>query len=140
MANPSAQIEYSLKLIKPVIDGLVKSFDVREDITDKYNEHIRDLQKYSVTQDCQSFYKSANGRNFAIFPGTMTYFYWLACQVRWDNYIVTGGKQWEIKRKYQGRRRKLAVSLSIVVLALALAVGMYSGGLERPYVPLREHL
>lgn len=128
-----------MKLIKPVVDGLAKSFEIKEDVTDKYNDYIQDLHKSSVTQDCVSYYKSANGRNFSTFPGTMSLFYWLARKVRWENYTLVGGEKWEIKRKTQARRRKLGVSLTIV-LAFALAVGMCTGTLKRPSLLLREYI
>lgn len=126
-----------MKLIKPVIDGLAKSFEIKEDVTDKYNDYIQDLHKNSVTQDCQSYYRSASGRNFAIFPGTMTFFYWLARKVQWENYKVNGGAKWEVKRKTQARRRKLGISLTFI-LAIALAVGMYTGSLTQPALRLRD--
>jgi hypothetical protein len=123
--------------MKPVIDGLAKSFEIKDEVSDEYNDYLQDRHKSSVTQDCLSYYKSESGRNFALFPGTMTLFYWLARKVRWENYKSVGAEKWEVKRKSQERKRKLNVSLTLL-LTVAFAVGSYTGSFKQAALRLRE--
>jgi len=117
------QIQYALQLMKPVIDGLAKSFEIRDEDSDAYNRYLDNRQSASVTQDCSSYYRwNREGRNFALFPGPVTLFYWLARKIKWERYKVVGGEKWEAQRRREARR-KWSVRFAFVVFVTVCGSG-----------------
>lgn len=92
-----AQINHSLQLIKPILDGKIKSVEVTEEATDSYNDWVQDKLATSVWSDCDSYYyhylpgQNLKTKNTASFPGPATLLWWLNRRVRWDRFRVTGG-------------------------------------------------
>ena len=90
------QINYSIRLIKPVIDHKARSFEVLESACDRYNGDIQRRMGETIFTDCSSWYRAANtsGKNIAMFPGPITLFWWWSLWTRWDDYIAIGAERW----------------------------------------------
>jgi hypothetical protein len=118
------QIQYALRLMKPVIDGLAASFEVRDEDTDAYNERLDRWSANSVTRDCTSYYRwHRTGRNFAFFPGPLMLLYWLTRNVRWERYKVVNGEKWKSQRrslKWKNKAKAILVTMLVGVLARGL--------------------
>lgn len=90
----SLQIQLAIKLIKRVIEGKIKSFEIKEEATNKYNEWLQDRLADSVWNDCNSYYQARTGgekrgKIIATFPGPVSLFWWLTKFPRWKNWIMS---------------------------------------------------
>ncbi|KAF7360618.1 hypothetical protein MVEN_00793500 [Mycena venus] len=94
-----AQINYILKFVKPILKGLVASFDVTPRATDAYNELIQARLARSVWVQCVSWYRAGGeGKVSSIFPGPMFLYAWWMHAVRWEDYKVNPtSANWERK-------------------------------------------
>ncbi|KAL0947913.1 hypothetical protein HGRIS_010547 [Hohenbuehelia grisea] len=112
------QIDYSLQLIKPVLEGKVSSFEVQDEPTDAYNEKIQNRLSKSVFVQCQSWYrKGGDGINNSIFPGSQFRFWWWLRRPNWSHYTVVNGSAWLQERRAAKQRTVMAVICGIVGLA-----------------------
>lgn len=115
------QINLALQLIKPILDNKARSFEVKEETTEKYNKWLQDRLSRSVWVDCNSYYQAGGNKStkiIATFPGPVALFWWLTRRVRWDEFVGVGAEEWEAERRWKGRR-----GIGLVVVGLVLAVG-----------------
>ena len=93
----ACQIQHTMQLIKPILTGAVRSFVVREEASQKYNSWVQKRQAVTVWNFCDSYYRreSANGKNFATFPGPVSLFWWLARRPRFSDYETVSGERWQ---------------------------------------------
>lgn len=113
-----------MQLIKPVVDGKVKAFEITNEATDKYNEWLQGRLQSSVWTDCMSYYRldSGVGKIVATFPGPVALFWWLARKPKWEKYKVVGGEGWEQdKRRLRYSRMVLSV-VAVLCVGLGLVV------------------
>jgi hypothetical protein len=52
-----AQINYALQMIKPIMQGRVKSFEVKPEASKVYNEEIQSKLRNTVYTSCLSWYR-----------------------------------------------------------------------------------
>jgi len=64
-----AQIEHTLGAIRKLMGENRKFVDVRRSVQDRYNERIQGRMKYMVWSHCNSWYRSKDGSNHALYPG-----------------------------------------------------------------------
>ncbi|KAI0064568.1 FAD/NAD(P)-binding domain-containing protein [Artomyces pyxidatus] len=123
------QLQHALVLIKPIIEGKAKSFSVREDVTDRYNQWLQDRISRTVWNSCHSYYRAdgQSGRNIAIFPGPVTLFWWLARRPRLADYHAVGAERFLRERRLQ----TLEWWVFVGVLAASLVVGIVPPQLAR---------
>ncbi|KAJ7689783.1 hypothetical protein B0H17DRAFT_1202036 [Mycena rosella] len=82
------QIDYILKFVKPILNGVVSSFEVTSTATDRYNKRIQDMLLRSVHMSCTSWYcVGGDGPISSIFPGPGTLWWWTR-RPQWDDYRV----------------------------------------------------
>jgi hypothetical protein len=114
-----AQINYILKFVKPILDGLVTSFSVTPRATDAYNDLIQARLARSVWVQCTSWYRAGGeGKVSSIFPGPMFLFAWWVRRPRWEDYAVKApSKKWarRVWREKWLRRLSPAHYLSLLV-------------------------
>ena len=115
----SFQIQYALQLIKPVIEGEAKSFEVRKEVCEEYNKRIQNKIPRSVWNFCSSYYRAdgQRGANYVVWPSSMMYYWWLARWAQREEYVVVGGKK--LERRLLRKTRNLAAVLTFVVALLA---------------------
>jgi hypothetical protein len=65
-----SQVNYSLQLAAPILDGRIKSIDVKRKVFDEYNEKIQSRLQGSVMTQCTSWYRVGKvGKITNMFPG-----------------------------------------------------------------------
>ena len=69
--NEEVQIDHALQLMRPILQGKVAAFEVKESVFTRYNEWLQKRLVKSVWAHCRSYYRgrTEDGRNYAIFPG-----------------------------------------------------------------------
>ncbi|KAJ6567001.1 hypothetical protein B0H19DRAFT_716653 [Mycena capillaripes] len=122
------QINYIMQFVKPILDGLVSTFDVTTRATDAYNDLIHARLTRSVFVHCVSWYRSGGeGKVSSIFPGPMFLFGWWVRKAKWEDFNVkTPTDEW--KRKL--RREKWAAffnPMHYVFILIGLMVKLVSG-------------
>jgi len=124
------QIQYALRLMKPVIEGLASSFEIGDEATDAYNKCLEQWHETSVTKGCTSFYRwHRNGKDFATFPGLSVYFYWLLRKTRWEDFKVVNGVKFESQRLGKSLQWKKVTLGTILVVVLAVGLAQRNGWL-----------
>ncbi|KAG0706314.1 FAD/NAD(P)-binding domain-containing protein [Suillus ampliporus] len=129
------QVSYVLKLIKPIIDGKVKSIEVTQKATACYNTWIQKRMENTIFLSCLSYYRGDSrkgGRNTVTFPGMIALYWWIMRKPRWDDFKVVGGEQWF----YQ--RRKVALMKYALVALTVSTIGYSSSLLRRVVAELKE--
>ncbi|KAF8888353.1 hypothetical protein BD779DRAFT_1623853 [Infundibulicybe gibba] len=120
------QVDYIVKLIKPILNGDVSSFEVTNKATDAYNDRIHKRLSKSVFMSCLSWYRTGgDGRVTSIFPGASTRFWWWLRRPVWSHYIAVGAERWERRLRNQRIRR------SLLFLALLVAASLRFFGPSR---------
>lgn len=111
--SEEAQISFALQLIRPVLEGKAKSFEVTAEATDKYNNWLQKRLSTSVWTDCVSYYQT--GKKVSVtFPGPLTLFWWICRQPKWEKFRGIGSETWERERKVK-RWIRLFVFFGLVV-------------------------
>ncbi|KAI2722572.1 hypothetical protein CBS147332_3501 [Penicillium roqueforti] len=74
-------VNYSLNFIKPILDGQVSSYEVKEDAEREWTQQVQDALQKSVFRRgaCSSWYITADGWNSTTYPFTQVH-YWLRCK------------------------------------------------------------
>ncbi|KAF9552291.1 FAD/NAD(P)-binding domain-containing protein [Agrocybe pediades] len=85
------EVNYIMKLIQPVLQNRVSSFEVTQEANDIYNKKLQTMLDGTIFTFCGSWYRvGSNGKNISIFPGSaLTFWYWCR-NVNWDHYKVGG--------------------------------------------------
>ncbi|KAF8637351.1 hypothetical protein AX17_002850 [Amanita inopinata Kibby_2008] len=100
--SEEVQINHAIQLIKPIIDGQVKSVEVKEGVCDEYNDWLQRRLRTSVWTECNSYYqfgRHKESKNVAAFPGPVALFWWLLRKPDWKKFDVVGGEGWEGERR-----------------------------------------
>ncbi|VDC07261.1 unnamed protein product [Peniophora sp. CBMAI 1063] len=123
--NEEVQIDHALQLIRPVVQGKAAAFEVKEGVFGRYNEWLQGRLRKSVWAHCRSYYRgrTEDGRNYAIFPGPVSLFWWITHKVRFSDYEAIGAEKFERER----RRKRWAASIGAVVLALGVVLAYRAG-------------
>ena len=117
-------MQYILQLIKPIIDGKTKSFEVTDAAADEYDDWLQGRLSTRVWNDCSSYYRQGmNGKNVVTYPGPALLFWWKARKPRWDHFLGVGAERWAREKKLK-RVGKLTVT---VLLAFAGICYMLKG-------------
>ncbi|KAF4615529.1 hypothetical protein D9613_003507 [Agrocybe pediades] len=126
------QINYTLQLIKPILDGTIQSIEVTKEATDAYNSKIHGRLENTQYTQCSSWYRvGQEGKIVNIFPGYATLFWvWLRTP-NWNHYTSVGADRCL-------RTKRIGQAIQGVVHT-ALAVGIVAGGAYYAYqVPVIE--
>jgi len=93
--SEEAQINYMLRMVKPIIEGKVKSFEVKSSASAAYNQEIQVRLSKSVWTGCNSYYRSGgDGKVYATYPGPVSKFWWSTLVPRWEDYKTYGIRDW----------------------------------------------
>ncbi|KAK1236013.1 Palmitoylated plasma membrane-bound casein kinase [Marasmius sp. AFHP31] len=91
--SEECQIQMAIRLIKPVLEGKIRSIEVTEKACGDYNDWVQGRLDDSVWKECNSYYHVANTRQsklIATFPGPVTLFWWMTRAIKKDHWKVTG--------------------------------------------------
>ncbi|KAF9266011.1 FAD/NAD(P)-binding domain-containing protein [Marasmius fiardii PR-910] len=120
------QVDYMIQLIKPVLDGDLKTVEVTDHANKRYNDNIQSRLRKSVFVDCVSWYrKNSDGKVTSIFPGMSTLFWWWFRRPKWSDYNVSARKPEEWKRKQRRQAwvrflKKFAWIVSVLVAVVMI--------------------
>jgi hypothetical protein len=129
------QIGFALQLIKPVLDGQAKSFEVTEEATDEYNAWVQDGLSRSVWTECNSYYQidgKRGSKNIAMFPGPVSLFWWLTRTPPWNKFHGVAAEAWEKQRRID----KIKKWGGLTVLTLVIVLGYVFGDRVRSLIPI----
>lgn len=115
------QINYALKLLKPVTSSLLTSVEPTVAALNKYNDWISRRLRNSVWTQCVSWYRAGSqGKIFSTFPGPVVLLWWFMRKVNWADFevIPVEGKAqtWE-------RSKKMGRSVTMLTVLGVLLVG-----------------
>ncbi|KAG1754587.1 hypothetical protein EDB19DRAFT_1667194 [Suillus lakei] len=131
------QVNYILKLMKPIINDKVKSLEVTQKATTYYNTWIQKRMASTIFLSCFSYYRGDNrtgAKNVATFPGMVSLYWWIMRKPRWDDFKVVGGEQWFYQRK------KVALTNYALVGLMVSIVGYNFSTLWKFIPELKERL
>ncbi|KAJ3503773.1 hypothetical protein NLJ89_g8287 [Agrocybe chaxingu] len=120
--SEEAQINYAMQVIKPVLEGKAKSFEITEEATDKYNDWLQKRLKDSVWTECTSYYQANRDdktRIIATFPGPVALFWWFCRRPKWELFRAVGAQAWQQERKIS-RAKKWGTLTLLLVLVVGL--------------------
>ncbi|KAJ7127552.1 hypothetical protein C8R43DRAFT_1027593 [Mycena crocata] len=107
-------------MIKPVIGGDILSLEVTAEATNVYNREIQARLAGFGWSRCVSWYRTGGtGKIHALFPGSMTLFWWWLRAPNWTHYKVVTVGRW----KPRGRFGPFLCGISAAV-GLCLTVGV----------------
>lgn len=88
------QVEYMVKLLKPIFRGEISAVAPKEDAEEIYNEKIQKKLQNTVwnSDGCTSFYKNKAGKITVTYPGTMTAFWWETLWPTWKDFELVKAK------------------------------------------------
>ncbi|KAF4597607.1 hypothetical protein EYR40_008069 [Pleurotus pulmonarius] len=138
-----AQINLAVQLLKPILEGKAKSFEVTDAATNRYDDWLQRRLATSVWTECHSYYQFHNDRNnltqpetksespsrpriIATFPAPVSYFWWMLRKPVWRDYIAVGAEPW-----FASRRRRKVLRLTLAAALLGVAVGLGVRGPEQ---------
>lgn len=101
----------------------MKSFEIKEDATVKYNDWLQQRLQSSVWTDCVSYYQAGRDsktRIVATFPGPVALFWWFCRRPKWELFHGVGGDVWEQERKTRMRKRWSLVTALVTVVGYLL--------------------
>ncbi|KAJ6118253.1 hypothetical protein N7471_013720 [Penicillium samsonianum] len=116
-------VNYSLNFIKPILEGKVSSYEIKEEAERAWTKQVQDQLQKTVFRHgaCSSWYITADGWNSSTYPYSQIH-YWLRC-------TFPVWRHWTEKRTRKGvilRRIYKTIQLSLlisVITGLALLRG-----------------
>lgn len=115
------QVEYILQMVKPVLEGKAKSFEITHEAADQYNETLARRLDGSPLTACVSWYRTGgDGKVTGVFPGSVSLYWWWMRKPDWNAYKAVGAEKFEAERKWESVK-----SWSKTALLAAAAVGLY---------------
>ncbi|KAG7086270.1 hypothetical protein E1B28_002236 [Marasmius oreades] len=120
------QINYMLQLIEPVLRGDLKTAEVTDHATKRYNDIIQSRLRKSVFVDCVSWYrKGSEGKVTSIFPGMSTLFWWWFRRVNWEDYNISGRtEEWQREQRRQEWVRRVLKNVARAIF-IASSIVMF---------------
>lgn len=115
------QINYALKLFKPVANSIFASVEPTLAAMNLYNDWLRRRLENSVWTQCLSWYRAGSeGKIFSTFPGPVLLLWWFMRTVKWTDYKVTPvkGKAQEWKKS-----RRIGQSVTMITALGVLCLG-----------------
>lgn len=82
--------DYIIKFLQKMQREMISSFEVRQDITDAFNQHVQEYMKDTVWSDsCRSWYKDhESGRVNAVWPGSSLHYIEAIEEVRYEDFVL----------------------------------------------------
>ncbi|KAG8740833.1 hypothetical protein FRC11_015108 [Ceratobasidium sp. 423] len=95
------QMNYISGLLKPVLQGKVKSFVPRTELTRSWNKWVQSCLNKHVWSGCASWYRAdgPNAKIFALWPGGNIHMWWSFRKPNWTHFEMVGEDSWLLKRR-----------------------------------------
>ncbi|GJJ09075.1 hypothetical protein Clacol_003297 [Clathrus columnatus] len=124
-------INYSMKLIQPVISGKSQEVDVKNEAAEAYYKELDKGNEKIVVGGCDSFY-IVNGRNRGVYPWSQFHFWRRSAFPTWKDLSYTYSTQYLDKARM---RRRVYVILVLVGIAGALTMRNGITFIDYDYIP-----
>ncbi|KAJ6500897.1 hypothetical protein C8R45DRAFT_1210584 [Mycena sanguinolenta] len=112
------QIQYIVRMIKPVISGEISSMEVTPEATDAYNRDIQKRLSGFIWSKCFSWYRTGNtGKIHGLFPGSMNLYWWWMRNPNWAHYKVVTAGHWKPKNSIHTRLGAVFLGVGVVGVA-----------------------
>ncbi|CAE6423696.1 unnamed protein product [Rhizoctonia solani] len=92
------QMNYIIKLFKPVLEGKASSIAPRADSTRKFNDWLQSNLKGHVWPSCNSWYRQ-NGKITSLWPGGNIHCWWSFRKPNWKHYEIAGANNWAWRQR-----------------------------------------
>ena len=92
---------YVYKWLEKLQTEGIRSFEVREDVNEEYNQHVQEYLKRTVwTRGCRSWYKrgTVDGPVVAIYGGTTFHFMEALKNPRWEDFVMERTENAKVNR------------------------------------------
>jgi len=111
-------VEYTIKLIKPILRGYVESVEVKKSAETAYTADIQRQLKKTVwhTGGCHSWYKTEDDWNSTVFPYSQVWFTYLCMFPKWSD--------WNLKYTSKGIRKTRTNALLKFMTCAILITGI----------------
>ncbi|KAJ9400286.1 hypothetical protein DTO282F9_2754 [Paecilomyces variotii] len=87
MGSLEATADYFIRVLRKTITQHVASFDIRADVQSDFNAHTQDFMRHMVwTGSCRSWYKTAEGKITAVWPGSGLHYREFLQSDRWEDW------------------------------------------------------
>ncbi|OCH87249.1 FAD/NAD-binding domain-containing protein [Obba rivulosa] len=111
------QTNYILQLVAPVLRGDARAFEVTAAACAADDADVQARLAGTIYPRCNSWYRTGHeGKNFSIFPGPLTRYWWVTRTPVWGDYVATGAGRWRVKRVLGSMGR--AVGLAALVMGV----------------------
>lgn len=133
-------VNYSLNFIKPILDGEVRTYEVKEEAERKWTQRLQDALRGSLweTGGCWSWYfKEVEGEgrrwNATVYPWSQIDFSIRCMFVRWRDWDAVYTRKGVVRRRVRILSRTLALLVAMLALLYAqkYGVGLLKEGLRR---------
>jgi cation diffusion facilitator CzcD-associated flavoprotein CzcO len=121
-------VNYSLKFIKPILDGEVRTYEVKEAAERQWTRELQEALSHSVWQlgGCKSWYFNEKSRwNATVYPWSQIHFTWRCMWPRYGDWEAKYTRKGVLKRRLRAAARAVALMTAIVA-----AFGVGSFGVE----------
>lgn len=84
------QVNYALKVLRPIIDNMSTSVEPHEGATKIFNDRLQSKLHDSPYSQCNSWYRSGVKRKIAAtWPGLGSSFWWQTLSPTWGDYLLS---------------------------------------------------
>ncbi|KAF8321563.1 FAD/NAD(P)-binding domain-containing protein [Clavulina sp. PMI_390] len=83
-------VDYLMEIIEPILkkDAKVTTVEVKKHSYQGYNAWLQEKVRATVWSTCSSYYNDFGSKNFALYPGTMTQFWWQLRRPKWSDWSL----------------------------------------------------
>ncbi|KAG5299811.1 monooxygenase [Histoplasma capsulatum G186AR] len=110
-------INYSLRILKPVIAGKAATVELKQEAEDLYTREVQAALEETVFNagGCQSWYIQGNKWNPTMYPWSQAYMWYRSLFPIWSDWNI----EWESQKSVQKKRKAAKLSLSLIAVALS---------------------
>lgn len=84
------QVNYALRVLKPVISNKIAAVEPKESATEAYNHRVQRSLFNSPFSQCSSWYRGGESNKiFSTWPGLGSSFWWQTLSVNWGDYSLS---------------------------------------------------
>ncbi|ERF71152.1 hypothetical protein EPUS_05981 [Endocarpon pusillum Z07020] len=118
-------VNHSLNFIRPILDGEVRTYEVKEEAERRWTQKVQDALKDSVWQKggCKSWYfKEESGWNATVYPWSQIHFTLRCMFPRYGDWEATYTRKGAVKRRVRTVAKVLG---TLVVMGALVYTGTY---------------
>ncbi|KAH8665838.1 hypothetical protein BGZ60DRAFT_378619 [Tricladium varicosporioides] len=125
----------ALKFIKPILEGDVKTVEVKKEAEVKWARDVQTALKKTIWNDpgCRSWYKTAEGWNSTTYPWSQFNFWWRCTFPTWSDWDIQYTSKGLFKKRAANLVRGIALFATIVSFMKLRKGGLSATNLLKQY-------